>query len=77
NANCDFIGMGTIVRTTIIPMGTAKRMGWNEPVWVGQTASYDYVVAAAPGGATEGFYSGSVNFLPYMETAKPEVQEWL
>jgi len=77
NANCDFIGMGTIVRTTIIPMGTAKRMGWNDPVWVGQTASYDYVVAAAPGGATEGFYSGSVNFLPYAETASPEVKAWL
>lgn len=76
-ANCDLVAMGTIIRTTIIPLGTAKRMGWNDVVFVGQTASYDFVVAAAPGGATEGFYSASGNFLPYMDTATPQVQEWL
>ena len=31
NANCDFIGMGTNLRTTIIPMGTAKRMAGPTP----------------------------------------------
>jgi branched-chain amino acid transport system substrate-binding protein len=77
SANCDLVAMGTIIRTTIIPLGTAKRMGWSDPMFIGQTASYDYVVAAAPGGATEGFYSASGNFLPYADTATPAMQEWL
>jgi len=77
NANCDLIGMGTIIRTTIIPIGTAKRMGWNEPLFVGQAAAYDYVIAAAPGNATEGYYASSGMILPYADTAPPVIKEWI
>jgi branched-chain amino acid transport system substrate-binding protein len=72
-ANCDLILMGTIIRDTIIPYGTARKAGWNEVTFLGSTASYDYPVAAAPGGATEGFYSMGTTDLPYRDTAKGAV----
>jgi branched-chain amino acid transport system substrate-binding protein len=55
-ATCDVIFMGTIVRDTIIPYSTARKLGWNV-TFVGSGASYENVVATAQGGITEGFYA--------------------
>ncbi len=55
-AKCDLIVMGTIVRDTIIPYATARKLGWNVP-FVGTSASYENVVATAQGGITEGYYT--------------------
>jgi branched-chain amino acid transport system substrate-binding protein len=59
SAGCDLVIMGTIIRDTIQAIGSAKKLGWTDPVFVGQLASYDPIVAAAPGGAMEGFYAGT------------------
>ena len=56
DAKCDVIFMGTIVRDTIIPYATARKLGWNVP-FVGTSASYENVVATAQGGITEGYYT--------------------
>lgn len=77
NANCDLVTMGTIIKTTILPVATARKLGWNSVDFLGQSASYDYPVAAAPGGATEGFYSMASVALPYPDTATPQVQDWM
>jgi len=55
-ANCDLVVMGTIVRDTIIPYTTARKLGWNVP-FVGTSASYESVVAGAQGGVTDGYFS--------------------
>jgi branched-chain amino acid transport system substrate-binding protein len=55
-AKCDVVFMGTIVRDTIIPYSTARKLGWNA-TFVGTSASYENVVATAQGGITEGYYT--------------------
>lgn len=56
DAKCDLVLMGTIVRDTIIPYSTARKLGWNV-TFVGTSASYENVVATAQGGVTEGYYT--------------------
>src|SRR5213594_2992981 len=55
-ANCDLVVFGTIVRDTIVPYATARKIGWDVDFF-GSTASYDLFVAAAQGGVTEGLYA--------------------
>src|SRR5262245_46869221 len=43
-AGCDLILMGTIVRDSIVPYVTARKMGWNDVDFVGSAAVYDLVV---------------------------------
>ena len=75
-ANCDFIVVGTVIRDTILAYSTARRMGWDVDM-MGTTASYDTVVANAPGGQTDGFYSMGVIDPLYRDTATPEVARWM
>ena len=63
SAGCDLVVMGSIIRDSIQSVGTAKKLGWADVTFVGQAASYDPIVAAAPGGIMEGFYSATG--LPY------------
>jgi branched-chain amino acid transport system substrate-binding protein len=56
DAKCDLVLMGTIVRDTIIPYATARKLGWEVP-FLGSVATYEQVVASAQGGVTEGYYS--------------------
>lgn len=58
DAKCDLVLMGTIVRDTIIPYATARKLGWNVP-FLGSVATYEQVVASAQGGITEGYFSMS------------------
>ena len=59
SAGCDLVVMGSIIRDSIQAVGTAKKLGWADVAFVGQAASYDPIVAGAPGGIMEGFYSGT------------------
>jgi branched-chain amino acid transport system substrate-binding protein len=68
DAKCDLVLMGTIVRDTILPYATARKLGWNA-TFVGSTASYEAVVAAAEGGATNGFVSMAGQEVLYADTA--------
>jgi len=75
-ANCDLIGMGVIIRDAIIPYATARKIGWTDVDFIGSSASFDAIVAAAQGNATEGYYTMGYFQMPYRDTARPEVQAW-
>jgi len=75
-ANCDLVALGTIVRDAILPYGTARKMGWTDVDFTAQAASFDQIVAGAPGGATEGLYVGAGTIMPYRDTASPQVAAW-
>ncbi|WP_428245842.1 ABC transporter substrate-binding protein [Ferrovibrio sp.] len=76
-AGCDLIASGSIVRDAIVPYGTARKMGWMDVDFIGQSASYDQIVASAPSGATEGFYTMAGTILPYRDTAPPQLAAWM
>jgi branched-chain amino acid transport system substrate-binding protein len=67
-AKCDLVLMGTIVRDTIIPYATARKLGWDVP-FLGSVATYEQVVASAQGGVTEGYYSMTSQPVIYPESA--------
>src|SRR5215467_14517621 len=72
-ANCDLVVFGTIVRDTIVPYATARKIGWDVDFF-GSTASYDLFVAAAQGGVTEGLYAMGLTDMPYRDTLSPVAQ---
>ncbi len=74
-AGCDFVGMGTIVRDTMDVLSQARKMGWH-PAFVGQLASYDTAIAAAPGGIGEGFYSMTPAIYAYPDDPRPAVKKF-
>jgi branched-chain amino acid transport system substrate-binding protein len=76
SAGCDLVVMGTIIRETIQSIGTARKLGWSDVTFVGQAASYDPIVAAAPGGITEGFYSGTGMPYAYPDTSSDAIKAW-
>ena len=73
DAKCDLILMGTIVRDTIIPYATARKLGW-DVTFVGTSASYENVVATAQGGVTEGFYTLNGQEVIYPDQAEGPVK---
>ena len=75
-AGCDLVVMGTIVRDTIVPYATARKMGWTDVDFLGSAAAYDLFVASAQGGVTEGFYAMGLTAMPYRDTLSPEAQQW-
>lgn len=75
-ANCDLIAMGTIVRDTVIPYSTARKMGWNVDM-IGTSASYDLAISGVQGGTTEGYYTAGFFDAPYADKASPEAAAWI
>lgn len=75
-AGCDLVIMGSIIRDSIQSVGTAKKLGWTDVTFVGQAASYDPIVAGAPGGIMEGFYSGTGGPFAYADTSSDEIKAW-
>ena len=75
-AGCDLVVLGTIVRDSIIPYATARKIGWTDVDFVGSSAAYDMVVASAQGGVTEGFYAMGLTDMPYRDTLSPTAQAW-
>ena len=67
-AGCDLIAMGTIVRDSIVPYATARKMGWTDVDFLGSAAAYDLVVGAVQGGVTEGFYAMGLTEMPYPDS---------
>lgn len=70
NANCDLIVFGTIIQDTMIAYATARKLGITADI-VGNQASNDNIVAAAKGGATEGYYVAGSTRAMYPDTATP------
>src|ERR1700738_3875010 len=75
-ANCDLVVLGTIVRDSIVPYATARKIGWTDVDFLGSAASYDLFVAAAQGGVTEGLYAMGLTDMPYRDTLSPVAQAW-
>ena len=48
-AGCDLVVLGTIVRDSIVPYATARKIGWTDVDFLGSAASYDLFVAGGPG----------------------------
>ena len=76
SAGCDLVIMGSIIRDSIQSVGTAKKLGWTDVAFVGQAASYDPIVAGAPGGIMEGFYSGTGMPYAYADTSGDAIKAW-
>jgi branched-chain amino acid transport system substrate-binding protein len=74
-AGCDLIAMGTIVRDSIVPYTTARKMGWTDVDFLGSAAVYDLVVGAAPG--MDGFYGMGLTEMPYADSASPKVRDFV
>jgi len=75
-AGCDLVALGTIVRDSIVPYSTARKIGWTDVDFLGSAASYDLFVAAAQGGVTEGLYAMGLTDMPYRDTLSPMAQQW-
>src|SRR5687768_50361 len=75
-ANCDLVVLGTIVRDSIVPYATARKIGWTDVDFLGSAASYDGFVAGAQGGVTEGLYAMGLTDMPYRDTLSPAAQAW-
>src|SRR5262245_6610553 len=75
-AGCDLVVLGTIVRDSIVPYATARKIGWTDVDFLGAASSYDLFVAAAQGGVTEGLYAMGLTDMPYRDTLSPVAQAW-
>jgi branched-chain amino acid transport system substrate-binding protein len=75
-AGCDLVALGTIVRDSIVPYATARKIGWLDVDFLGSAASYDLFVAAAQGGVTEGLFAMGLTDMPYRDTLSPAAQAW-
>ncbi len=76
SAGCDLVVLGTIVRDTIVPYATARKIGWNNVDFLGSAASYDLFVAGGQGGVTEGLFAMGLTDMPYRDTLSPVAQDW-
>jgi branched-chain amino acid transport system substrate-binding protein len=74
-AGCDLVLMGTIVRDSIVPYVTARKMGWNDVDFVGSAAVYDLVVGAAQG--MDGFYGMGLTEMPYADSEVQTVKTFV
>jgi branched-chain amino acid transport system substrate-binding protein len=75
-AGCDLVVLGTIVRDSIVPYATARKIGWTDVDFLGSAATYDGFVAAAQGGVTEGLHAMGLTDFPYRDTLSPTAQQW-
>lgn len=75
-AGCDLVVIGTIVRDSIVPYATARKIGWADVDFLGSAATYDMFVAGAQGGVTEGLYAMGLTDMPYRDTLSPVAQGW-
>jgi len=76
-AGCEVVAMGSIIKDTIIPVATAKKMGWKDVVFVGNIASYDHFTAAAKGGVTEGYYAVTGFEFAYADQGTDVMKAWV
>ncbi len=74
-ADCDIVLMGTIVRDTILPYATARKIGWDVD-FVGTVATYSSFTASAKGGVTEGFMAMTSFQYAYPGDPNPLIQNF-
>ena len=73
---CDLVVLGTVIRETIGAMNEAKKLGWTVD-FLGATPTNVVEVPALGKDAVEGLYAASLFEIPYEDTAKGKVKDWL
>ncbi len=73
---CDLVVLGTVVRETIGAMGEAKKLGWSV-TFLGALPTNVLEVPALGKDVVEGLYAAAAFEVPYEDTAKGKVKEWL
>ena len=73
---CDLVVLGTVIRETIGAMGEAKKLGW-DVTFLGATPTNVIEVASLGKEAVEGLYAASGLEIPYEDSAKGRVKDWL
>lgn len=75
-AGCDIITTALGVRQTIIVLGTAKKLGWNDVTFLGSSAAFNTAVAKVQGGPAEGFYAASGWSDFEARLSDPDIKAW-
>lgn len=73
---CDLVVLGTVLRETIGAMSEAKKLGW-DVTFLGATPTNVMEVPMLGKDAVEGLYAASGFEIPYADTAKGKVKDWL
>ena len=73
---CDLVVLGTVIRETIGAMAEAKKLGW-DVTFLGATPTNVLEVPALGKDAVEGLYAAAAFEIPYEDTAKGKVKDWL
>src|SRR5438132_4908868 len=73
---CDLVLLGAVIREPIGAMGEAKKLGW-DVTFLGATPTNVLEVPALGKDAVEGLYAAAAFEIPYEDTAKGKVKEWL
>jgi branched-chain amino acid transport system substrate-binding protein len=73
---CDMVMLGTVIRETIGAMGEARKLGW-DVTFLGATPTNVLEVPALGKDTVEGLYAASGFEIPYEDTAKGKVKDWL
>jgi branched-chain amino acid transport system substrate-binding protein len=73
---CDIVVLGTIIRETIGAMSEAKKLGW-DVTFLGATPTNVLEVPTLGKEAVEGMYAAAAFEIPYEDTAKGKVKDWL
>jgi ABC-type branched-subunit amino acid transport system substrate-binding protein len=73
---CDLVVLGAVLREPIGTMGEAKKLGW-DVTFLGATPVNVLEVPALGKEVVEGLYSASNFEIPYEDTAKGKVKDWL
>ncbi|WP_187436270.1 ABC transporter substrate-binding protein [Bradyrhizobium hipponense] len=74
--SCDLVVLGAILREPIGAMTEAKKLGW-EVTFLGATPTNVMEVPMLGKEAVEGLYAAALFEIPYEDTAKGKVKDWL
>src|SRR5947199_6174322 len=73
---CDMVLLGAVIRETIGAMTEARKLGW-DVTFLGATPTNVLEVPTLGKEAVEGLYAASGFEIPYEDTAKGKVKDWL
>jgi branched-chain amino acid transport system substrate-binding protein len=73
---CDMVMLGTVIRETIGAMSEARKLGW-DVIFLGATPTNVLEVPALGKETVEGLYAASGFEIPYEDSAKGKVKDWL
>jgi branched-chain amino acid transport system substrate-binding protein len=73
---CDLVVLGTVIRETIGAVGEAKKLGWDVK-FLGATPVNVLEIPVLGKEVVEGLYAAAAFEIPYEDTAKGKVKDWL